>query len=151
FLASVIFLILNKNGIHVSTHIALLGTIAFTTVCWISTAFLGPETDRQTLIDFYKKIRPFGPGWKQIREEAGLPVNDANTARGNIPLSLLGWGAGCAMIWSALFTVGNFLYGRMGYAFVLLGVFVISGSILIYAFNIIWSGSDGNQERIPNE
>jgi Na+/proline symporter len=151
FLVSVIFLILSKNGIHFSTHAALLITIAVTTVCWVTTAFVGPETDRQTLINFYEKIRPFGRGWERIRKAAGLPATYANDARGNIPLSLLGWAAGCAMIWSALFTVGNFLYERWDYAFTLLGVFLVSGSILIYAFNIIWSDSPGNLKGTNNE
>ena len=30
----------------------------------------------------------------------------------DIPRALLGWTAGCALIWSALFSIGNFLYGR---------------------------------------
>ena len=68
FVVSIVILILNKNGMHVSTHIALLITIAFTTVCWILTAFLGPETDRKTLIEFYKLVRPFGPGWANVKK-----------------------------------------------------------------------------------
>ena len=32
------------------------------------------------------------------------------------------------MIWSALFTVGNFLYGRTNYALILGGIFAVSGS-----------------------
>ena len=44
---------------------ALLVTIAVTTVCWVATAYLGPQTDRKTLVEFYTKVRPFGPGWKR--------------------------------------------------------------------------------------
>ena len=42
------------------------------------------------------------------------------------------------MIWSALFTVGNFLYGRMNAFSGLLAVFVVSGSILIRVVNRLW-------------
>jgi hypothetical protein len=56
----------------------------------------------------------------------------------NFPLSLLGWFTGCIMIWSALFTVGNFLYGRMNYAFGLLAVFVVTGTILIQVVRRLW-------------
>jgi solute:Na+ symporter, SSS family len=139
FLISVLFLILKKEGIVFSTHVALLLTIATTTVCWVLTAFFGPETDREVLIAFYKKARPFGPGWKMIRQEAGM-ANDISTAAGdNIPLALLGWVAGCSVVWSALFTVGNFLYGRMLYAGILLGVFVVAGSALLYVVNKLWT------------
>jgi solute:Na+ symporter, SSS family len=137
---SVLFLVLRKGGIVFSTSQQLALTVVFTSFCWILTAFIGPETDRRTLIDFYKKVRPFGPGWRPIQIEAG--VSDAMAAEHakheNIPLSLLGWLSGCAAIWSALFTVGNFLYGRMGYAFTLLGAFIVSGSVLVWVVNRLW-------------
>jgi solute:Na+ symporter, SSS family len=142
FAISVLLLILARNGMHFSTHIALLTTIAVTTVSWLITAFVGPQTDRKVLADFYRLVRPFGPGWKRIREEAGLPATQADGPGENIPLALLGWFAGSIVIWSALFTVGNFLYGRMTYALVLLGLFVASAAVLVYVVNRLWSGGE---------
>jgi hypothetical protein len=137
---SLILLILKTQfGVEFTTHYALLTTIAVTTVCWVLTAFLGPQTDRQTLIAFYKKVRPFGPGWKCIREEAGISAQEAAATYENIPLALLGWSAGCTVIWSSLFTVGNFLYGRLGLALLLCGVFIASGLVLIYVINQLWA------------
>jgi hypothetical protein len=137
---SVAFLIMRKGGIMFSTYQQLALTIAFTSVCWIATAYFGPETDHRTLVDFYRKVHPFGPGWRKIRIEAG--VSDVEAAEylkhENIPLSLLGWMAGCAAIWSSLFTVGNFLYGRMDYAFGLLGVFIVSSAVLIWVIKRVW-------------
>jgi Na+/proline symporter len=143
FLISLVFLILAKNGIHFSTHIALLMTIAFTTLCWVTTAFVGPATDRQVLIDFYTKVRPFGPGWKKVQKDAGLVDGwgGPRAAGDNIPLALLGWVAGCIMIWSALFTVGNFLYGRTGTTLFLLATFVVSGTALVFVVQRLWAGS----------
>jgi hypothetical protein len=46
--------------------------------------------------------------------------------------------SGCIMIWSALFTVGNFLYGRTNYALGLLAVFAISGFIVIRVVQRLW-------------
>jgi len=147
FGVSLTFLILAKNGVHFSTHVALLLTIAVTTVCWVATAYIGPETDRQVLIDFYKKARPFGPGWVKIRKEAGLVDGwGGERAEGdNIPLALLGWVAGCTMIWSALFTVGNFLYGRTGMALGLLFTAAVSGTALTYVVRRLWSGSKAEE------
>jgi solute:Na+ symporter, SSS family len=138
FAVSLAFLILAKNGVHVSTHAALMLTIAATTVCWVVTAFVGPPTDRRTLVDFYTKVRPFGPGWKRIRLEAGLPEHDPRATGDNIPLALLGWVAGCTVIWSSLFTVGNLLYGRTGYALGLLAVCVVSGLVLFGVVGRLW-------------
>ncbi len=138
---SAAFLILHKNGVIVPSDQQLVITVAFTTVCWLIAAYAGPQNDQAMLIDFYKKIHPFGPGWRRIRSIAGVPEAEAveYARRDNIPLALIGWSAGCAMIWSALFSVGNLLYGRMGLAAVLLAVFIASGSIVIRVVNKLWS------------
>ena len=138
FLVSLALLVLARNGVHFSTHVALLVTIAVTTLSWVATAYLGPETDRKVLVEFYKKVRPFGPGWTAVREQAGLGDDPARTAGDNIPLALLGWVAGCATIWSALFTVGNVLYGRSGAALACLTVFVVAGVALVRVVGRLW-------------
>jgi Na+/proline symporter len=138
---SLVFLILIRSGVNVGTYQQLLITVALTTVCWIATAYLGPQTDPAVLISFYKKVHPFGPGWRRVRELAGISPAEAATwaQHENIPLSLLGWSTGCAMIWSALFTVGNFLYGRLDYAFALLAIFIVTALILIRVVNRLWA------------
>jgi hypothetical protein len=148
FFISIVLLILNKNGIHLSTHLALIITVLFTTVTWVITAFVGPQTDKTTLIEFYKKIRPFGPGWKTIRAEAGITEVDTKSSGENIPLGLLGWFSGCTVIWSSLFTIGNFLYGRTELGFILLAVFIFSGIVLIKVINKLWSS--GNKKVVAN-
>jgi Na+/proline symporter len=137
FGVSLVLLGLRRSGtIELGTHHALLVTLAVTTVCWVVTAFVAPGTDRGTLVAFYRKVRPFGPGWRRIREEAGLPAADGE--RENIPLALAGWVAGCVLVWSALFTVGSFLYGRVGQAGGLLGVTVLSGWGLLHVIQRLW-------------
>jgi hypothetical protein len=124
-----------------TTHQELLATIAFTTVCWLLAAFLAPQTDRETLIRFYRKVRPFGPGWGPVRAEAEEVIEAEGAVDDdpeNIPLALLGWVAGCATIWSSLFTVGNFLYGRYNYAMILMTVFLASGFTLLRVINRLW-------------
>jgi solute:Na+ symporter, SSS family len=133
-----------KNGMHISDHIALLSTIAVTTTCWLLAAFFAPQTDRRTLIEFYKKVRPFGPGWAAIRKEAGISIEEARATHESIPLALLGWTAGCTVIWSSLFIVGNFLYGRMGYTIILIAVFILSGFALLYVINKLWNNNSAN-------
>jgi solute:Na+ symporter, SSS family len=141
FGAALAFLMLHKAGIVLGTHQELLLGIGFTTFCWILTAFIGPETDHATLISFYRRVHPIGPGWTKIREEAGVDkVEAAEYARqDNIPMAMLGWVSGTAVIWSGLFTVGNFLYGRMGMATFLLGVLLVTGSTLIWVIRKLWT------------
>jgi SSS family solute:Na+ symporter len=138
FLVSILLLIAARSGVSFSTHTALLVTIAVTTVCWIATAFVGPQTDRAVLIEFYRKVRPFGPGWSQIRREAGITDDVSGD---NIPLAILGWLAGCTAIWSALFTVGSVLYQRNTQAMLLGIVFALSSAFLVYATRALWVGT----------
>jgi len=140
FFISLVFFILKRQGTVFSTDYQLIFTVICTTIFWVATAYLGPQTDKQTLIDFYKKVQPFGPGWKAIHVISGVSDEELATWKktDNIPLSMMGWVTGTVLIWSALFTVGNFLYGRMNYGWGLLAVSVVSGSILISVVRKLW-------------
>jgi solute:Na+ symporter, SSS family len=138
FLVSIGLLGLRTQGVVFSTHIALVVTVAITTVCWVATAYLGPETDRHVLVNFYRLVHPAGPGWDPIRKLAGdIPPSVAD--RDNIPLALLGWVAGCTAIWSALFAEGSYLYGRTAQAFLLTVVFIASSLALMFVVKRTWS------------
>ncbi|HEX8985827.1 MAG TPA: sodium:solute symporter family protein, partial [Bryobacteraceae bacterium] len=138
---SVILLVLHRNGFVLTTSKQLLLTVAGTTVLWLLTAFLGPKTDQKTLIAFYLKVRPFGPGWTPIRKAAGISDAEAasHSQKENVPLAMLGWVTGCAVIWSGLFLVGNVLYGRIGYSVALAAVFTVSGLVLIRTIRKLWT------------
>jgi SSS family solute:Na+ symporter len=136
---SVLFLILRKLGVVIPTHYALILTVLATTAVWWLTARFGPRTDMQTLVKFYRKVRPFGPGWEPVRKEAGISKAEAKSTGDNFPVALVGWVSGSLTIWSALFAVGNFLYGRTTYALVLSGIFVVSGFVLIRVVNRLWA------------
>jgi Na+/proline symporter len=140
FAVSVILLFVHKAGTNLGTARELLLTVIVTTICWIITAYVGPQTDRETLVVFYTKVRPFGPGWERIREAASISKAEAAAyaREDNIPLALLGWAAGTCVIWSGLFCVGNYLYGRMDYALALLASLVVSGGVLIWVIQRVW-------------
>ena len=137
-------LFLKTRGVVFSTHVALLATVAITTICWVATAYFGPETDRAVLVKFWRTVRPAGPGWGPIRQAAGQSSADAQGQGDNIPLALLGWVAGCMAIWSALFAEGSYLYGRMPQAIFLTVVFLVSGAVLVAVVRRTWA--DGEVE-----
>jgi SSS family solute:Na+ symporter len=130
---SIGLLIASKNGVTFSPHTALPLTVAITTICWVAAAYLAPQTDRAVLVEFYRKVKPAGPGWTAIRHEANLSAADEASTHFNVPMALLGWSAGCAMIWSALFAMGAFLYGRTGQALGITAVFIVSAIIVAKA------------------
>jgi Na+/proline symporter len=140
FTASTGFLILRRTGTMLGTHQELFLTVLITTICWLLTAYLGPQTDRETLINFYRKVHPVGPGWSAIRRQAAVDpeLSAAYKRQDNIPLALLGWAAGTTAIWSSLFTVGNFLYGRTVPGLILLITFLVAGFTLIAVVRRLW-------------
>ena len=106
-----------RQGVVISSHVALVITVAVTTVCWVATAYLGPATDPAVLRAFYRKVRPAGAGWAPVRAQLG-PGEDAGTGE-SLPLALVGWALGCTMVWSALFAIGQALSGAIGTAMLL--------------------------------
>jgi Na+/proline symporter len=141
FLISIFFLVAQKQGLVLATSTKLVLTVLFTTVCWVAAAFVAPGTDHETLRNFYRKVKPFGPGWAKFRETEGLAAEP--TTGENIPLALLGWLSGCATIWSSLFAVGNFLYGRTDYALACLAVFAVAAFVLVHVVRRLWN--DGGE------
>ncbi len=136
FVVAIGFAIAAKAGHPVPGHISLILTVAVTTVVWVAVAYLAPPTDRQTLVSFYKLVRPAGPGWSHVRAEAGVsPSPDS------LSLAMLGWVLGCAFIYSALFGVGSALYGRTPQAIMWLVVFVVSGVWLLRILPRMWTSS----------
>jgi Na+/proline symporter len=125
--------------------------VGITTVAWIVTAFVGPTTDEATLVAFVQKVKPVGPGWTVQRAAAG--ISDAEVAQENrVGAAFVGWIAGCLVIWSSLFAIGNFLYSsgdpsRLTDAWILTAVFVASGVVLLRVTKQLWADSTASQER----
>jgi solute:Na+ symporter, SSS family len=87
--------------------ITMLITVIVTTVVWLGVTFAtAPESDA-TLERFYRRVRPGGPGWKQVSIRLGF---------GNDPipggvLSWVNWVAGLVAVYCALVSVGQLLTG----------------------------------------
>jgi SSS family solute:Na+ symporter len=107
FVISIGFFVAAKLGHAVPSTTVLLVTVAATTVVWLAVTFATPPVPDTALAAFYTKVRPAGPGWRRIRQKAGLPASPDSPAQ-----SLLGWVLGLASIYGALFASGAFLYGR---------------------------------------
>ena len=136
FVVTVGFTLAAKAGHPVPGHIALVATVLITTLAWVLTTYLTAPTARETLVAFYRLVRPAGAGWAAVRAEAGVgPADDS------LPLALLGWGLGIAFVYAALFGTGSLLYGRMPQAAVWGVVFVVSGVGLLRVVPRLWGSS----------
>jgi Na+/proline symporter len=138
---SILFMVLNKYGHGLPFAPAILVSVGLTTACWLIAAYLTPQTDRATLVAFYQKVHPAGPGWAAVRRVAGLGEREITAAGDDMRLATLGWVSGCIVIWSSLFAIGNFLYGRIGLAWTLTAVFMASGLVLIRVISRLWTGT----------
>jgi SSS family solute:Na+ symporter len=130
------FFLAEKQGVVIPPSLPLLGTIAVTTAVWVTTAFFTTPTEHATLLAFYRKVRPAGPGWQAIREETGLgPSPDS------LPQAFLAWMLGVIMVYGALFGTGSLLYGRNGPALFWGAAFLISAVWLTRLAPRLWSGA----------
>ena len=145
---------LEKIGVlpHLGFAQTTILQVGFTTICWLIAAFLAPQTERAKLIEFYRKVHPAGPGWTDVRKEAGVTLAEAALHGDHMGKATLGWVSGCVVIWSSLFAIGNFLYGRIQPAVILTVVFVVSGVILLWVVNHLWD-KDGRSATpaLPNK
>lgn len=134
------FPVLEKAGLlpHLGFALSTIMQVGFTTVCWVAIAFLAPQTDRAKLVEFYRKVHPAGAGWSKIRQEAGITEAEAALHGDHMGMATLGWVSGCVVIWSSLFAIGNFLYGRISLALVLTLVFIVGGMTLLYVVRHLW-------------
>ena len=133
FAVAVAFFVAGKTGVAVAAQTSLLITVAVTTIVWVAATYLTSPTDRATLVEFYRLVRPAGPGWEPVRAEAGVgPSPDSITQ------SLLGWVLGCLMVYAALFGAGSFLYGRSSQGAVWAVVFLIATVGIIRLIPAMW-------------
>ena len=87
-------------------------------------------------------MRPGGPGWGPVRASLGL---EADTAAGDpLPLALVGWALGCTMVWSALLTIGQALYGQWALAAALGVTAVVSGTALALLSRRLWPDTESS-------
>lgn len=106
--------------------------VAITTIAWVSATLLTRPADEATLRSFYALTRPGGPGWRRVLERAaadGQPV--VGTGDGwVVPQGILAMVAGCFAVYSALFAIGYWIYGRYAAAAVLT-LIAVAGAVYL--------------------
>lgn len=89
--------------------------VTITTVGWISVTLLTKPTDDKTLLQFFQKVSPGGPGWKKVLEDAHAAGEDVGTyskQKWDVPSALISVFLGLILIYSLLFTIGFWLYSN---------------------------------------
>jgi Na+/proline symporter len=113
----------------------LLIAVGATTVIWIVTTLVTQPEDKEVLRKFYKLTHPGGPGWKKVIEEAkaeGISINEKEKGQAwEMPKQIALVFIGCVVIYSSLFSIGNFIYGE-NMAGAILGVVAAVGTVVLF-------------------
>jgi len=127
-IASAIF---NENFIEPYFKFPVI--VLITTIVWLLVTFITKPDDDQKLIEFYKKTRPGGPGWKRIVNLPDFKNEKGYNKTWAVPRGILCMLVGCLAIYSALFSTGYFIYGEL-----YLGLIMLSSTIIfsILLFNL---------------
>jgi solute:Na+ symporter, SSS family len=113
--------------------IKLVGVVVLTTSVWIVVTFLTKPVEEKTLRAFYSKIKPGGPGWKKIIDDAreeGVELHKESDLRWDVPTGILCMMLGAIAIYSTLFGIGEWIYGAYKPAMIFSVVAVVATWLL---------------------
>ncbi len=104
-----------------------------TTAVWIFATYFTPQTNAKTLANFYRLIKPGGPGWKHVVDQ--MDPSESGTVEDpgawKVPLELLAMFLGCFTVFGILFATGYWIYGKYSWAAGLTLVAIL-GVILLF-------------------
>ena len=106
------------TGQNLKPYIELLLSISITTISWILITLITKPTDNDKLLSFYKKIKPYGIGWKSFRllNNISLSQKDSKSSMNDLLLLFLG----ILAVYFCLFGFGYILFDEK-----LIGVFML--------------------------
>ena len=113
--------------------VKLLIAVSFTSLVWIATTYLTKPESMETLIRFYQQVQPGGPGWKKVIDAAEKQdILFSEEQKGwDLPQSLLSVALGTLGIYAALFSTGNFIYGKWAWGLGLMFISLTSSFLVI--------------------
>ena len=104
----------------------LLCTTLFTTIIWLIVTFITKPEKEETLKRFYQQVEPEG-AWNSIRKKLELPES-----KSQIPVLIICWISAATLTYTILFFIGKLIFQDYFYAFINLGIALISFLILRY-------------------
>lgn len=111
--------------------------VVLTTLIWLIATFVTQPESKDTLRSFYIKIQPGGPGWAKVVSDADTDSVEIvkSKEKWSVPAGITAMLLGVVLIYSIMFATGYWIYGRTTQAIVLTVISIISGVLLIKAWN----------------
>ncbi len=107
--------------------------VGLTTFIWVVTAYVTSPANKETLYHFLKVVKPGGPGWKKIVQQAkqdGHDVSALEDQRWKVPVGIICMIYASIAIYSLMIGTGYFIYGNILYGSLLLLLAIICGYLL---------------------
>ena len=114
----------------------LFVVVSVSTVLWLLVTYLTPPTPHSVLTEFYRLVRPAGPGWRPF---ASAHPNIQPSTR--IGVLCRRWITGVVLIFATLFGTGHIILGNAASASWLVPLAVLAAGILWWDL-----GSDGSRQ-----
>ncbi|HIF48304.1 MAG TPA: Na+:solute symporter [Cytophagales bacterium] len=127
FLVAIYFHSIHERifGFTFESHYELVLSVFITTLSWILVTLLTKPTENSRLLEFYKKIKPYGIGWNKFLKNNNIAVKNKEFKES--PMSdLLSMFLGIVLVYSGLFGIGYLLYGNITYSLILFFLLFIS-------------------------
>ncbi|MGH9558169.1 MAG: sodium:solute symporter family protein, partial [Bryobacteraceae bacterium] len=100
-------------------------TVAVTTVVWVAVTLLTKPESKETLVSFYRRVRPARAGWRPISAMAP----EVKSAGGGW-YDALDWICGCVLIYGLLFGSGKIILGEIGVGIGMMAVGIAAGAVI---------------------
>jgi Na+/proline symporter len=84
----------------------MLTTVGLTTVAWLAVTLLTASEPPETLITFYRRVHPAGPGWAAIAAKC----DDGGSPSESLAVQFYNWILGCVLIYATLFGIGKLIF-----------------------------------------
>jgi hypothetical protein len=94
---------------------------------WVVVTLITKPEPVETLVAFYRRVRPEGPGWTDVAARAEL---SASHAQGRLSLQFLNWILGVALIYGTLFGIGKLIFKEWVAGFAFLLVALVAGILI---------------------
>ncbi|MBZ5551485.1 MAG: Na+:solute symporter [Acidobacteriia bacterium] len=105
-------------------------TVACSTTVWLAVTLMTASEKKETLLSFYRRVRPSAALWGPIASEAAdvIPSHDAF-------FNFLDWISGCVLVYMTLFGVGKIIFGQTGTGMVFLVIAAAAGYVIYWDLN----------------
>lgn len=104
----------------------LIASSLGTSLVWVGVTLATSRSPSQQAVDFYRRIRPAGPGWRRVASVAGRPLHDVD-----LRTSAGAWLACSVLLYALLLGSGAVLFGQHTLAAACGAAGVVAGAVLL--------------------